>query len=163
MPRFRLDRGQFRSHRTSRDIIYRTQIQCGGNIGLVDNPESGTYPRNMRILAREMAVRHRKLEERSLALHREIARRIRSNPDLLSRVRDRLSKDIRSGRFSTSLTDAMQEWLDLLDSSSVEQVLELLVDEGENARRLRQSTPFTGILTQEERRRILEKHESAGV
>ncbi|HYZ74376.1 MAG TPA: hypothetical protein VE641_14970 [Chthoniobacterales bacterium] len=117
----------------------------------------------MRILAREMAVRHRKLEERSLALHREIARRIRSNPDLLSRVRDRLSKDIRSGRFSTSLTDAMQEWLDLLDSSSVEQVLELLVDEGENARRLRQSTPFTGILTQEERRRILEKHESAGV
>jgi hypothetical protein len=38
-----------------------------------------------------------------------------------------------------------------------------LVDDSENARRLRQSTPFAGILTQEERRRILEKHESAGV
>jgi hypothetical protein len=57
----------------------------------------------------------------------------------------------------------MQEWLDLLDSSSVEQLPELLVDEGENGRRLRQSTPFAGILTKEERRRILEKHESAGV
>jgi hypothetical protein len=78
-------------------------------------------------------------------------------------VRERLSKDIRSGSFSISLIDAMQEWLDLLDSSSVEQLLELLVDEGEDGRRLRQSTPFAGILTKEERRRILEKHESAGV
>ena len=110
-----------------------------------------------------MAVLHRKLEERSLALHREIAQRIRRNPDLLTRVRERLAKDIRSGRFSISLTHAMQEWLDLLNSSSVEQVLDFLVDDGENARRRRQSTPFAGILTQEERRRILEKHESAGV
>jgi hypothetical protein len=31
-----------------------------------------------------------------------------------------------------------------------------LVHDSENARRLRQSTPFAGILTQEERRRILE-------
>jgi hypothetical protein len=139
------------------------QVQCGGTIGLVNNSEGGTYQRNMRVLANEKSVRHRKLEERSLALHREIAQRIRSNPDLLSSVRERLSKDIRSGRFSISLIDAMQEWLDLLDSSSVEQLLELLVDEGENGRRLRQSTPFAGILTKEERRRILEKHESAGV
>jgi hypothetical protein len=101
-------------------------------------------------------MRHRKLEERSLALHREIARRIKDNPGLLTRVRGRLFEDIRSGRFSISLTDAMQEWLDLLNTSSLEQILELLVDQGENARRLRQSTPFAGILTQEERRRILE-------
>jgi hypothetical protein len=117
----------------------------------------------MRILTKDMAERHRNLEERSLALHREIAQRIRRNPDLLTKVRERLSKDICSGRYSISLTDAMQEWLDLLKSSSLEQVLELLVDDSENARRLRQSTPFAGILTQEERCRILEKHESAGV
>ena len=110
-----------------------------------------------------MAARHRKLEERSLALHREIAQRIRRNSDLLTKVRERLSKDISSGPFSISVTDAMQEWLDLLKSSSLEQVLELLVDDSENARRLRQSTPFAGILTQEERRRIIEKHGSAGV
>ena len=117
----------------------------------------------MRIFTKDMAVRHRKLEERSLALHREIAQRIRRNPDLLTKVRERLSRDMRSGRFSISLTDAMQECLDLIKSSSLEQVLEFLVDDSENARRLRRSTPFAGILTQEERRRILEKHESAGV
>jgi hypothetical protein len=106
---------------------------------------------------------HRKIEERSLALHREIAQRIRKNPELLSRVRDRLVNDIRSGRFSVRLTDAMQEWLDLLNGSSLDQILQLLIDQGENARRLRQSTPFAGILTQEERRRIVEEHEKAGV
>jgi hypothetical protein len=41
--------------------------------------------------------------------------------------------------------------------------LEVMVDHGEKARRLRQSTPFAGILTQEERRRTPEKHASAGV
>jgi len=111
----------------------------------------------MRLLRREMVVRHRRLEEQSLALHREIARMVRQNPELLTGVRERLSKDIDSGRFSISLTDAMQEWLDLLNTSSLELILELLVDQGENARRLRQSTPFAGILTQEERRRILEE------
>ena len=46
----------------------------------------------------------------------------------------------------------MREWLDILKSNSVEQVLQLLVDDSETARRLRQSTPFAEILTQEERR-----------
>jgi hypothetical protein len=116
----------------------------------------------MRIVNKDMAARHRKLEERSLALHRQIAQRIRRNPDLLTKVSERLSKDISSGQFSASVTDAMQEWLDLLKSSSVDQVLELLVDERENASRLRQSTPFAGILTQKERRQILGNDESAG-
>ena len=110
-----------------------------------------------------MPMGHRRHEEQSLVLHREIARRIRINPDLLTVVRDRLTKDIHSGQFSVSVTDAMQEWLDLLNAGSLAEILELLLDQGENARRLRQSTPFTGILTQEERRHVLEKHESAGV
>ena len=117
----------------------------------------------MRGLNKGMAMRHARLEEQSLALHREIARRVRQNPGLLAGVRERLANDIESGRFSLSVTDAMQEWLDLLNAGPLERILGLLVDPGENARRLRQSTPFAGILTQEERRRILEQHESAGV
>ena len=110
-----------------------------------------------------MAMRHARLEEQSLTLHREIARRVRQNPGLLAGVRERLANDINSGRFSLSVTDAMREWLDLLNANSLEQTLALLVDPGENARRLRQSTPFAGILTPEERRRILEGHEPAGI
>jgi hypothetical protein len=52
-----------------------------------------------------MAVRHKKLEERSLVLPREIAQRIGRNPDPLKKVRERLSKDIRCGRFSISLVE----------------------------------------------------------
>jgi hypothetical protein len=47
----------------------------------------------------------------------------------------------------------------LLNASSLEEVLELVFDQGENSRRVRQSTPFAGILTQEEQRHILEKHQ----
>ena len=51
--------------------------------------------------------------------------------------------------FSISLTDAMRDWLDLLDSSSVEQLLELLVDEGEkmNSQWRRCSTGVTQFLS----------------
>ena len=97
----------------------------------------------MRLFSQEVTTHHRRLEERSLALHREIARRIRRDPDLLRAVRDRLTKDIESRQFSLSVTDAMQEWLDLLNTRSLKEKLELLVDQGENARRLQQSTPFT--------------------
>jgi hypothetical protein len=106
-----------------------------------------------------MATRHARLEERSLALHREIARRLRQNPGLLAGVRERLGNDIKGSRFCLSVTDAMREWLDLLNANPLEQTLALLVDPGENARRLRQSMPFAGILGQEERHRILEEHE----
>ena len=105
-----------------------------------------------------MATRHARLEERSPALHREFARRLRQNLGPFVGPRERLGNDIKGGRFSASVTDAMREWLDLLNANPLEQTLELLVDPGENARRLRQSTPFAGILTQEERRRILEGH-----
>jgi len=67
-------------------------------------------------------------------------------------MRERLANDINGGRFSRSVMDAMQEWLGLFDANSLEQPLQRWVDPGKNARRLRQSTPFAGILTQEERR-----------
>jgi hypothetical protein len=88
----------------------------------------GMQANDMRVFTEQMSMRHKRLEEQSLAFHREIAQRIRDNPELLTRVRDRLIKDINSGRFSMRLTDAMQEWLDLLNRSSLEQILELLAD-----------------------------------
>jgi hypothetical protein len=44
---------------------------------------------------------HRKIEERSLALHREIARRLRADPKHLEAVRERLADDVRSGKYSS--------------------------------------------------------------
>jgi hypothetical protein len=131
--------------------------RCGPRCATFDNaPANGD---GALALSEGTATRHARLEERSLALHREIAGRLRQNPGLLAGVRERLGNDINSGCFSLSVADAMREWLDLLNANPLEQTLALLTDPGENARRLRQSTPFAGILTQEERHRILEEHE----
>jgi hypothetical protein len=60
----------------------------------------------MRMFSKEMAMDHRKIEERSLALHREIARRSRANPKHVMTVRERLVNDVRSGRYSRSVVEA---------------------------------------------------------
>ena len=95
---------------------------------------------------------HIRLDERSLALHRLIARKLLADPALLDKARDNLRRWQESGD-STSL--AFAEWAQIL-TSPVDQVAQLLVERSERATRLRQSSPFCGILTEAERRAIYE-------
>ena len=75
-------------------------------------------------------------------------------PDLvLTQARENLD------RFSKVHAGTMAEyWLDLwrkaIDSGP-DQVLNVLVSDTPEARELRQNSPFTGILSQEERRKVL--------
>jgi hypothetical protein len=52
---------------------------------------------------------------------------------------------------------ALAEWEQIL-SSPVDQVVKFLVERSERATRLRQSSPFTGILTEAERLAVYESH-----
>jgi hypothetical protein len=107
---------------------------------------------------------HRKIKERSLALHREIAIKIRENPSLLLDVRQRLEDAVGSERHSESVKDALREWFHILDHKPMSEIIELLIDPGEEAARLRQSSPFAGILSEAERRRVFNRfYESARV
>ena len=75
---------------------------------------------------------------------------------LLEKVRDRLRVMLSDERVSISTRDAYREWLDLI----VKEVLSLLVDPSEEGNRLRQSTPFAGILSKAEREAITRKMSS---
>lgn len=93
---------------------------------------------------------HKRLDERSLALHAAVADKIRSNPALVERARANL------GRWRATLNGAwMDEWQAILDGSS-DALLAFLRERSERATRLRQSSPFAGALTVEERRAIYE-------
>jgi hypothetical protein len=92
---------------------------------------------------------HNRLDARSLALHEFVARKIEAVPALLGIARANLRRD------SPSL--ALAEWEHIL-SSPLKQVLALLVERSERATRLRQSSPFCGILTEAERRAIYESY-----
>ena len=104
-----------------------------------------------------MEVDHSFLDKRSLAFHVAIAEKLRSDPKLLEKVRDRLRGMLSDDRVSISTRDAYREWLDVIEQHSFEEVLNLLVDPTEEGTRLRQATPFAGILTRVEREAIARK------
>lgn len=96
---------------------------------------------------------HRVAEARSLALHHEVARRIRERPELLGEVRARVESWLRDG--SVALPHA-QSWWEIL-SHDLERILEAILDPSERGRDLRQCTPFAGILDPRTRWRILDE------
>jgi acyl-CoA reductase-like NAD-dependent aldehyde dehydrogenase len=96
---------------------------------------------------------HRLLEARSLAMHAVIARKIERDPKLVEIAKRNVE------RWSAQRGDErlawLNEWRELLNQPW-QNIAALITELSENATRLRQSSPFTGILTQEERRRIYE-------
>jgi hypothetical protein len=97
---------------------------------------------------------HSRVDERSLAMHRLVAEKVRANPALLDRARENLRRWQKTDG-SPSLT--LAEWENILNNPA-SQVAEFLEERSEKAARLRQSSPFAGILTDAERRSIYESY-----
>jgi hypothetical protein len=97
---------------------------------------------------------HEWIDQRSLALHDAVARKLEARPELLDAARANLSRWL-----SANPSPALLEWQRLLQESSLPQVLELLRATTDRARRLRQSSPFAGVLSRDEREAILRRHD----
>jgi len=98
---------------------------------------------------------HERIDRRSLALHRAIAEKLRSNPPLIAIARDNLDRwSLANGR-SQPYWDA---WREILDRPLGE-VLDLMLEDSERMTAMRQATPFAGILTPKERWAIYEQFE----
>lgn len=95
---------------------------------------------------------HRILEARSLALHCLVVRKIERDPRLLEIARRNVGRWLRRDERPAR---ALLEWRELLGRPWPEVAL-ILTDPGEEAARLRQSSPFAGVLTAAERRRVYE-------
>lgn len=84
-------------------------------------------------------------------MHTVIARRIDWDPSLLDIAKANL--DRWANQREGILPPALAEWRTILETPWSE-IAALITEQSERAVRLRQSTPFTGILTPAERRRI---------
>lgn len=98
-------------------------------------------------------LKNRLAEARSLALHCLIARKITADPRLLEIATRNLAAW--SARYGDTPPRALEEWRSVLARPWPE-IAALITDPGENAARLRQSSPFAGVLTAAERRRVYE-------
>ena len=97
------------------------------------------------------AISHRVLEARSLAMHCIAALKIERKPALLKVVRKTLAAW--RERHAAAPPRALDEWWDMLGRPWPE-IAAFMTDAGEYATRLRQSSPFTCVLSAGERERV---------
>ena len=100
---------------------------------------------------------HQLIDERSLAFGRLISERVAAHPELIAHARATATRWLQT--CSPGSRSTLREWLAALDGP-VEGVCHLLTSRDERSARLRQSNPFAGILTQQERNAILRQFQS---
>jgi hypothetical protein len=91
---------------------------------------------------------HRTAELRSIELHRLVAERLREEPELLERARTRVADWIVDGGPVPAY--AAKRWRALLNRP-LPVILAALTEDSEEMRTLRSSSPFAGVLSQDER------------
>ena len=102
-----------------------------------------------------MSDPHRRVVAWSTALHREIAARLRADPDAVL-AKASLNLQRWRAQFGGTLPYCYREWERILSGNL--SVLECLLEaDDENALRLKSSSPFAGILTPRERLEIMRR------
>lgn len=101
---------------------------------------------------------HDWVDERDRAVHAAVAEHLRQDPSL---VRVALRNLDRFGATASPGTRwAFAEWRRLIRELPVAELLEFLTSGGEHATRMRQSSPFFGILPRAERDAIFDRFET---
>jgi hypothetical protein len=89
--------------------------------------------------------------ERSIALHAEVAERLRLDPALLERAKGKVRGWLEEGSVAGPYARA---WATILERP-LEEILHQLVERSEQAHDLRQVSPFAGVIDPRTRWRIL--------
>lgn len=112
----------------------------------------------IRVIGRGRATRyvnqdsdHSIADMRSKALHIAVGRKLIRNPRLVDDARQRLHRMYQSAPYAKVYLD---RWRELL-AGPLEDVLRVFGADDEESRALRHASPFAGILTENERLRIL--------
>jgi hypothetical protein len=91
-------------------------------------------------------MKHSEIDQVSLEMARRVAARLRLHPELLDMARANLARWSRQNASAGSLLRCYAEWEDIL-SRPIEEICDLLCSEAEDAQRLRQNSPFVGVLS----------------
>lgn len=99
---------------------------------------------------------HQFLDDFALAYHRRVAEKLRLEPNkTIETARQNLSRWRSSESLTVGELKSLQDWEEILSNGASNRLIQVLTDDSNEARRLRQSSPFIGILSKEERLEIL--------
>lgn len=117
---------------------------------MAERPESGSHDG----IDCRVDVAHVRRDQEKLRLHRAVVEHLRADPERVLRMaRANLERWIaRNGPQPYYL-----EWQEILESHSVEEIISLLLTDGDRAQHLRQTAPFAGVLSDSERDALLRK------
>ena len=100
-------------------------------------------------------VGHPHIDRRMLEMARLTAEKIDRDPELLQIAIDNLERWAHMD--DHGLSRALAEWKDLIDRHSWPELRAILVQDTDEGQRLRSSSPFSGIISEEERMAILKR------
>ena len=92
---------------------------------------------------------HKLIDDISLELGRRTAARLRQHPELIRLARENLARWTRLNADAPSLLRCYAEWREILNHP-LDEICRILISESEEARRLRQNSPFAGVLSARE-------------
>jgi excisionase family DNA binding protein len=124
---------------------------------------AGTHRRIRRADVEALRTRTQRLtrdQRRSLWLGYAVAGKLVANPSGVIRKGRETVKNLKGGPLRGAGRRWVSEWERLLDGP-IDGVLDTLTSRAPRARELRQNTPFAGVLTEQERRELLDTFESA--
>ena len=99
---------------------------------------------------------HQWLDYVDLIVHRAMARKIRREPKLFNRAHRNLARWEKRNR---GCSQPLREWKQILRDNDMAAVLRTITRANEEGDRLRQSSPFVGILSQGEVQAIWARYE----
>ncbi len=94
---------------------------------------------------------HRQIDKRSLEMSQAVVRRVDEDPE---RWIEHAKANIHRWNKRNGERAGRTEWLEILNNSTWPEIREILLAETDEGQRLRQNSPFTGVITQEEREKI---------
>ena len=102
---------------------------------------------------------HQFLDKVNLAYHQEIAARLRVTPeDILARARSNLKRWL-VAHAGTGTGRALEEWQTLIETRTISELIVIITEDSDEGQRLRQSTPFVGVLSAQERKDLFTRCE----
>lgn len=102
---------------------------------------------------------HQFIDMVNLAYHQEIAARLRAMPDeILGRARGNLKRWL-AAHAGTSTARALKEWESLIETRTIPELIAIITEDSDQGQRLRQSTPFVGVLSPQERKDLFTRCE----
>ena len=82
----------------------------------------------------------------SLEIHRRVAAGLAARADWMTLARENLARWMERNTEAPGLMRCYREWLEILDRSTVDQVCAIVTAETDEGQRLRQNSPFVGML-----------------